>query len=48
MKIEKRNIFACLMLFLMIFSLSAQINMNYNNDADQENLKVRTSDLRFL
>ncbi|TET61278.1 MAG: hypothetical protein E3J52_01825, partial [Promethearchaeota archaeon] len=46
MKIKMRNIFAFLMLFLIIFSISAQYNMKNCIETAQEDLKIRTPNLK--
>jgi len=46
MKINMKHIFAFLMLFLIIFSISIQNNMNNYNEPCQEDLKIRTFNLK--
>ena len=46
MKIKMKSIFSFLMLFLIIFSISTQNNTNNYNETVQEDLKIRTPNLK--
>ena len=46
MKIEKSIIFTCFMLFLLIFTVSNQININDNHETTQEDQQNRATNLK--